>query len=107
MFLCFMKRFNSVLFPVVVLSAVANQPFARGEEQSWSITSPNGLIKMSLALSGSGQVSYQVDYGPEGGRNLMIRPSPMGLILKGHDFSRSLKLDGAEAVRNVAEHYEL
>ena len=102
-----MKRFKFVFFLVAAVSALASLSLARGEDQSWSVLSPNGLIEMSLTLSGSGRVSYQVEYGTEGARTTMIRPSPMGLVLEGHDLSRNLRLDTAEPVHKVEEQYEL
>ena len=62
---------------------------------------------MTLQLSDSGQVGYAVEYGPEGTRTMVIKPSPLGLILRGLDFSKSLQLSVAGNVQPVSESYEL
>ncbi|HTL55826.1 MAG TPA: glycoside hydrolase family 97 catalytic domain-containing protein [Candidatus Limnocylindrales bacterium] len=102
-----MKRSYSGLKPLIVLIALGHLHLARCAERSWSVSSPNGLVKMSLILNNSGQVNYEVEYGREGARTRMIHTSPMGVILKGHDLSRSLRFDRVEPVRQIDEQYEL
>lgn len=62
---------------------------------------------MQLHLSGSGQLAYQVDYGSAENRVRMINSSPLGLVLRGHDFSNGLRLEDAGETHSISEDYEL
>lgn len=102
-----MKVALSPFSAIVALALALVSTALQAEEQPWPIASPNGLVQMTLRLSDAGQVSYQVEYGSENGRQVIIHPSPLGLVLRGHDFTRSLRLEEAGVIQTISDHYEL
>jgi hypothetical protein len=84
--------------------------------QEWSVTSPNGQIKLSVQLAlreaappypvGHG-LSYRVEQGAVGSRVAVVGDSPLGLALRGQQFVTGLRFDTAQPVRPLEEAYEM
>jgi hypothetical protein len=84
--------------------------------QTWSVTSPNGLVEMAVTLADAGdrtgepkgpRLSYRVGLGPAGRRAQMLRDSPLGLRLRGADFLSGLRFDSAQPPKRLEEAYEM
>lgn len=80
------------------------------------MTSPNGLVKLSVQLADLGGTAdypknpclyYRVEQGAEGSRASLIQDSPLGLQLQGQDFVRGLRFVSAQAPKTVEEDYEM
>ena len=97
----------SKLVAAFVALCVVLRSLAHGQEHSWTVTAPDNVVQMTLNLSQSGRLAYHIDYGPEGAKVRMLNPSPLGLRLRGHDFSSDLSLEQAGTPQNVSETYEL
>jgi alpha-glucosidase len=84
--------------------------------QNWSVTSPNGLVNLSVQLadlSGTAdypkgsRLYYRVEQGAEGSRAIVIHDSPLGLQLQGRDFLNSFRFESAQPPQLIEESYEL
>jgi hypothetical protein len=69
---------------------------ANAAPQTWSVTSPNGAVKISVQLADLGgqkdfpagaRLYYRVEHGLEGNRATVIADAPLGLQLRGQDFA--------------------
>jgi alpha-glucosidase len=85
--------------------------------QNWSVTSPNGLVRVNVELADRGgqadfpsgvRLYYRVEHGAEGQRAVVIGDSPLGLRLRDSDFLNGLRFDAATspAPRPIEEAYE-
>ena len=89
---------------------------ARAEAPSWSVTSPNGQVKISIQLADLGGTNdypklqsclyYRVEQGLVGARAVVIPDSPLGLQLDGEDLFYGLRFDAAREPRLIEEAYE-
>lgn len=80
------------------------------EADSWSVTSPNGLIKLSVRFAspaggGGKRLYYRVEQGAAGNRTPLINDSPLGLRLQDQDVASTLKFNYAEAPISIEENY--
>ena len=82
--------------------------------QSWSVTSPNGLVKLTVQLANrearagypdGPALYYRVEQGAEGNREIVINDSPLGLALQRQQFVTALRFDSAQPVRFIEEAY--
>ena len=69
----------------------------------WTLASPDGRCAISVSLSAGGSLSYQVSR--EG--KLVILPSPLGIRRDDQSFDSALTLQGAGAVGQRREVYDL
>jgi len=85
--------------------------------QNWSVTSPNGQVRLSVQLADLGgtadyprmqsRLYYRVEQGTEGSRAVVISDSPLGLQLYGKDFVDGLHFESAQPPKVVEETYEM
>ena len=79
---------------------------AAGAAESWSVASPDGKVKMTVALSAKeGPLSYRIEHGAEGSRAEIVRESPLGLRLEKQDFAGALQFVQALPPRKAEENY--
>ncbi len=69
--------------------------------QDWSVTSPNGRVKLSVRLDG--QLSYRVEHD----RSVVLGDSPLGLRLANRNLLAGLKFESAQPARLIEERYEM
>lgn len=72
------------------------------EENSWSLTSPNGKCEISVSL-GSGELTYQTRFVGK----VVIQKSPLGLNRDDQDFESGLVFESAGKIERRREQYEL
>src|ERR1043165_7188196 len=111
-----------------LLAAAAALILPATAQTTWSVTSPNGRIKVSLflkpkALPEGGALFYRVEHGTDDNRAIVIADSPLGLVLDGlnpwnaaaaggpgaswgHDY-RALEFDRVKSQQPVEVSYEL
>ena len=85
--------------------------------QNWSVTSPNGQVRLSVQLADLGgtadyprmqsRLYYRVEQGTEGNRTVVVNDSPLGLQLHGEDFVDGLHWESVQPPRLVEETYEM
>ena len=82
--------------------------------ESFTVTSPNRLITVTLQLAGPAGLGgandglgpcYRVECGPVGHRTVVIQDSPLGLQMSGHDFLGGFKSCTASPARLLDETY--
>jgi alpha-glucosidase len=105
-------RFGRLVLRIALIIA-GGVSLAKAE--SWSVTSPNGLVKVTVQLAdlggradypqGRARLYYRVEQGAEGQRGVVIGDSPLGLMLRGEDFVDGLRLDSAQAPKLIEESY--
>ncbi|MBI5385241.1 MAG: glycoside hydrolase family 97 catalytic domain-containing protein [Verrucomicrobia bacterium] len=98
----------------LIAAALAMAPIAGA--QTWSLTSPNGQVKLSVQLADlSGKADfpkgpglyYRVEHGAESSRATVVNDSPLGLRLQGRDFVGGLHFESAQPQRLIDESYEM
>jgi alpha-glucosidase len=117
---CQPARNSLRLTPTRWLGLVAALLLAAGGPVSaagWSVSSPNGLVKLSVELTDLGGEAdypqgktclyYRVEHGPEGNRTLVLRNSPLGLVLQNQDFLQGLSFESAGEQKLIEEAYEM
>jgi alpha-glucosidase len=82
----------------------------------WSVTSPNGSVKLSVQLAdlggtadypqGKTRLYYRVEQGPAGSQAVLVPDSPLGLQLQDQDFFDGLRFDSAQEPRLIEEAYD-
>ena len=111
-------RLGSLGAALLLGSVTPLSVLAAAESPSWSVTSPNGLVKLSFQLADLGghadfpsgpRLYYRVEHGAEGQRAVVLGDSPLGLRLQEYDFVNGLRFDAATAPlpRLIEEAYEL
>jgi alpha-glucosidase len=106
------RRVFAAVCAIAWLGGAAGLPAA-----SWSVTSPNGLVRVTVDLDDHGgqadfpsgaRLYYRVEHGVEGQRALILGDSPLGLRLQDFDFLNGLRFDAAHppAPRLIEENYE-
>src|SRR6185369_4288700 len=84
--------------------------------QNWSVTSPNGAVKISIQLADLGgradypkgnRLYYKVEQGAEGNRVVALQDSPLGLQVAGKDLLNDLAFAAAQPVKTIDESYDL
>lgn len=99
------------------IAAAAALIFPAAAQTNWSVTSPNGQIKISLYLEpkaspSGGALFYRVEHGPENSRTTVLADSPLGLALEGRDGAsgqdfRQLQFDRVTSQDTIEESYEM
>ena len=72
-------------------------------DNSWSLTSPDGQCAISVSLADNGDLSYEVSRDGK----TVIQKSPLGLQRDDQDFEHSLAFDHAGKIEKRREKYEL
>jgi hypothetical protein len=95
----------------------ASMPVALAQTQTWSVFSPAGHTQLTLRLADAGQwngqpagldrLYYRVEHGPEGRRAPVIKESPLGLLLEGHNLIDGLRFTRAVGPGVVNESYSM
>lgn len=84
--------------------------------QNWSVTSPNGKVKITVQLADLGgtadypqgnRLYYRVEQGTEGNRAIVVGDSPLGLQLQGRDLFSALQFESAQPPRLINEQYQM
>ena len=84
--------------------------------QEWALTSPNGLVKLSVKLGAQASagnqrsvsaLAYRVELGSGPERAQVIDFSPLGLRFHGRNFAEDLRFDKAQAEKSVEASYTL
>jgi len=84
--------------------------------QTWSVTSPNGAVKISVQLADLGgqkdfpagaRLYYRVEHGTAANRATVLGDAPLGLQLRGRDFVNGLALVRAGEPQLLEERYTL
>lgn len=76
---------------------------AAGSPALADVASPDGRLRVEMALDDAGRPNWRL---LRDGREV-IAPSPLGMVGDGVDLARGLSYAGADAVRPVADDYEL
>lgn len=71
-------------------------------QQVAQLQSPDKSIALNLYLSASGEIQYGVK---KSGVNV-IQPSALGVMMKGHDFTKGLKLGTISKPEQIADSYQ-
>ncbi|AXY74079.1 glycoside hydrolase family 97 protein [Paraflavitalea soli] len=71
-------------------------------QQVAQLQSPDKTIALHVYLSSSGEIQYRIQ---KSGANV-IQPSALGVMMKGHDFTRGLKLVMASKPVYITDRYE-
>lgn len=94
----------------------ASSTSARAADNTWDVQSPNGRVRIVVQLGtpaaadnpqGKARLYYRVEHGDKNARAVMIGDSPMGLVIKGHDFVDGLKFTSVDPARKIEERYSL
>ncbi len=100
----------------LIMSAVVAGFAMAAQAENWSVTSPNGLVKISVQLADLGGKAdfpkgaclyYRVEQGAEGSRAVVVGDSPLGLQLQGQDFLNGLVFVSAQPQKLIEENYEV
>lgn len=110
---------KTILF---IAAATAGLSSLATAQANWSVTSPNGQVKVSVALTDLGNAGYpsgnhlyyRVEQGEEGHRSLVVKDSPLGLTtgegvgnIVGQDFFAGLQFDSIKQQKTIEESYEV
>ena len=85
--------------------------------ENWSVTSPNGQVRMFVQLAdlgghadypkGETRLYYQVEHGTDSDRTVVIGNSPLGLVLKDQDFLRGLHFVDRRGPSRIEDSYDM
>src|SRR5271163_1653136 len=100
-----LKNIRLWLLPVAGLVLLSAAPAVAGPAatNSWSLTSPDGVCSIAVALGSNGSLSYQATRAGK----IVVPASPLGLRRDDQDFEQSLQLDHAGEVEGRRGKYEL
>ena len=74
----------------------------------WDLFSPDNNIRVTVRLQeGNGELSYQASIKNEGGYQLVIQPSPLGLVTDQGDLSRDLQWHSGSDAMLIDEEYRM
>ncbi len=73
--------------------------------QQWSVSSPQGDVKLGLRLEAHAQATHSLLWRLEHQSGAVINESPLGLRLSGQDFARGLQFESAQPQVHVTENY--
>ncbi len=73
------------------------------ESQTWSLASPDKRSEISVTLGADGRLNYQVSRAGK----IVLPESPLGLVLDGSDFAKTLQVARVGKVETRRERYEL
>jgi hypothetical protein len=90
---------KNVLFFVWLFIGAYNRLHA---QQVAQLQSPDKSIVLHVSLSASGEIQYSVQ---RSGVNV-IQPSPLGIMMKGLDFTKGLKLVSTSKPERITESYQ-
>lgn len=83
---------------------------------TWSVTSPNGAVVISVQLADLGtqpgfpagpRLYYRVQHGTAAARATVLRDAPLGLQIRGQDLAQGLEFVAASSARLIEESYTL
>lgn len=89
--------YRKILFLVSLCLALQAQA-----QQTFSLESPDKSVVLTLAVSASGEIQYEIK---KSGTSV-IEPSSLGILMKGHDFTRRLKLIKISAPELIKDNYQ-
>ncbi len=72
------------------------------EDQITQFQSPDESVKLSVFLSASGEIQYSVQ---RAGIDI-IQPSALGISMKGHDFTRNMKVEAISKPEQIEDRYQ-
>lgn len=104
-------KFSGCHIVMILLSFSA--PAAAGEIRPWSVASPDGTLRASLALRSDGEsgalkrLFYRVDCGPEGAAVNVLPWSPLGIVRSDESLVEGLQFKGASQVTAIDETYTM
>jgi hypothetical protein len=84
--------------------------------QTWSVTSPNGKVKITVQMADlvgtadypkGNRLYYRVEHGAEGNREVVVHDSPLGLQLQGRGFLDALQFVSAQPPQQIDERYQM
>lgn len=78
-----------------------------GAPQSWSVTSPNGQVCVTVELNGAPRSRTALTYRVDHNGVVVLKRSPLGLRLESVDLVRKLRFVSAQPERVIAEKYVL
>jgi hypothetical protein len=108
-----MRIFACSLFAVWWLTRF---PSLHAAPASWQVASPDGKVAVTVRLTKPGdrdhypnrpRLYYQVEHGSAEERTVIIRASPLGLLLADDDFLDGLRVESAQGPTRVEENYTL
>jgi alpha-glucosidase len=71
-------------------------------QQVAQLQSPDRSIALQVSLSASGEIQYRIQ---RSGVNV-IRPSALGVMMKGHDFTQGMKLVNTSKPERITDRYQ-
>src|SRR4030095_3302819 len=74
--------------------------------QTWTVASPDGVVKLSAALV-DGKLTSRIEHGAEGRSVVVLQNSPLGLRLRNQDFASRLQFEAGPDPRPVEQNYTL
>jgi alpha-glucosidase len=92
-------RLKKTILLVWLFIAIVDQLPA---QQVAQLQSPDKSIALQVFLSASGEVQYQLQRSGA----TIIYPSALGVMMKGHDFTRGMKLVNAAKPAHLTDHYQ-
>lgn len=105
---------NSLL-PVLAAVLMLNTQ-GQAQNRGWDVTSPNGLVTLSVQLKTSSapgypktkaRLYYQVRHGGPADRVALVPESPLGLTLRHQDLLDGLRFEAVADTRRVEETYTM
>jgi hypothetical protein len=99
-----MKPERFLLLPLFFF-AVAVWLSCTGGQQQWSVDSPSGNIRFTVALAENNQLFYRVSLVDSGRTMPVISQSPLGILRSDADFSKGLSFVKALPVGQIDETF--
>lgn len=90
---------STIIFLVWLLPGILNQVQA---QQVARLQSPDKSIALQVYLSASGEMQYKLERSGV----TIIHPSALGVMMKGHDFTRGMKLVGTSKPQRITDSYQ-
>jgi hypothetical protein len=87
---------------VIVCILFCHSLMAREAQQVAKVESPDKSIVLRVLLSASGEIQYEIK---RSGISI-IYPSALGVMMKGHDFTRGMKLIDAAKPQHITDRYQ-
>ena len=101
-----MKLIKATIFLLLFSGMFQAGCFAASIETKWTLTSPDGQLKINVELKASA-ISYNVVKVSEGKSILAIQQSPLGITRKDQDFNGNLKFISKSKVSVIDETYKM
>jgi alpha-glucosidase len=101
------RRLSSLLLVLLLAPAGLVAQARDTGDPPLSVTNRERTLRFSLLFDGE-SVAYRVDrLTPEGAENVVIEPSPLGIVRAGGDFRRGLELVSASATTDLSGMYRM